>query len=315
LKDVTLQVNAGETLALLGPSGSGKTSLLRVVMGLATPQQGTLSLEGRVLAEAARTIVPAEDRPFAYLFQDFTLFPHLSVRENITIGMRHLASSEQAQRLDELAELLQVKPLLSRYIHGLSGGEQQRVALARTLAVKPRLLLLDEPFSNLDKMTKVALYHEVKDILRGQGIAAILATHDQSEAFYFSDRIGVMSGGQLMALSAPRDLYENPGSTWLAHFTGESHILEPSQIARFFNNGSEFELTSPLLLVRPEDIVLEEGGDWTIRDVEYYGFFHRIVLTHPDRPNVTAVKLGQPDFAVGQQVRLTLSKRPIDLKS
>ena len=196
--------------------------------------------------------MPPEKRPFAFLFQDFTLFPHMSVEENILIGIKDQSADPKAGRLQDLARLLNIGPLLKRRIHSLSGGEQQRIALARTLAIKPRILLLDEPFSNLDKMTKTGLYHEVRSILREEGIAAILATHDQEEAFYFSDRLVVMSEGRVMADAPPQEVYDSPKSAWLARFVGEAHVLGDAQVRDYFSNGSEFASEAGTLLIRPE---------------------------------------------------------------
>ena len=203
LDNCSLHMESGTILALLGPSGSGKTSIIRAIQGLNTPQRGRISFAGAGYTDNGKQLIAPEQRPFAYLFQNFTLFPHLDVKKNITIGIRHRPKAERREALDRYGALLGIDHLFDRDIHALSGGEQQRIAFARTLTLSPKLLLLDEPFSNLDTMTKDHLYHDIKRLIHEQGMSAILATHDQKEAFYFADRLALMKEGRIVADGPP----------------------------------------------------------------------------------------------------------------
>lgn len=299
LDQVSLQVQDGELLSLLGPSGSGKTTLLRSIMGLMPTQQGSLSLGEQLLASEGQSLVATEDRPFAYLFQEFTLFPHLSVKKNILLGIRDEEPAIQKSRLEELSELLGITPLLKRPIHSLSGGEQQRVALARTLVMNPRFLLLDEPFSNLDRQSKERLYRELRSLLRERGIGALLATHDQQEAFYFSDRLAVLADGEVQALGSPRELYHDPGTRWLAEFTGESLVLDAPELQRLFPHSGLEQGES--FLLRPEDLRFLPGeGAWHLKSVDFHGFFSMLHLTHSSGTELQipclAAELPEPDL-------------------
>ena len=234
LDDCSLQLEAGKILALLGPSGSGKTSIIRAIQGLSSPQAGRIRFGDEIICDAGKNIVPPEQRPFAYLFQNFTLFPHLDVKRNITIGIRHRPREERREALNRFGALLGIEHLFDRSIHDLSGGEQQRVAFARTLTLSPKLLLLDEPFSNLDTMTKDHLYQDIKQLILEQGMSAILATHDQKEAFYFADRLALMNQGRVVAEGSPEALYQTPPNEWVARFTGEVNILSAQELRQCF---------------------------------------------------------------------------------
>ncbi|MFW5846208.1 MAG: ABC transporter ATP-binding protein [Planctomycetota bacterium] len=300
--------------ALLGPSGSGKTSILRAIMGLIVPQAGRCHFDGRLLSADGRALVPTEQRPFAFLFQHFTLFPHLDVKRNILIGIRDRPRSEQRSRLDELGALLRIEHLLDREIHALSGGEQQRVALARTLALDPRLLLLDEPFSNLDKMTRYQLYQDVKGLIRKRGIAAVLATHDQEEAFYFADRMLVLRDGRVQADDSPRGIYAAPTDTWLARFTGTAHCLSVAQLRLLgWSADADGADADVLYCVRPEQILLapaDQDERMHITDIAFHGFYSTVHLACGDL-EISAVVLGGGSWQVGQHVQARLGTAPV----
>lgn len=315
LDGVSLQIEQGQIVSLLGPSGSGKTTLLRMIMGLDCPDQGHILLHDTIISAPQTITIQPEKRPMAFLFQDFTLLPHMNVELNIRLGIRRLPRQEQKARLETLAELLHISPILKSPVHQLSGGEQQRVALARTLAVEPAILLLDEPFSNLDKMTKSRLYHDVKHIIRHQNITAILATHDQEEAFFFSDHMAIMHNGRIAAEAHPTTLYRHPANAWLANFTGTAHILQPHEIKSLFAGPLTLPDTNQALLIRPEDIVISGQGNWRITEIEYYGFYSRIQLRHTSGKEICALTLGPAPQAEGDWVGLSLNKQPQTLTS
>jgi iron(III) transport system ATP-binding protein len=310
LRDVSVKAGDREILSLLGPSGSGKTTLLRCIAGLAVPQQGQVSFGEDLYASHGKNTVSPADRPFSFLFQDFTLFPHLTVRQNILLGIRKLPKSEQKIRLNALTDMLGIGDLLKRSIHRLSGGEQQRVALARTLALKPKVLLLDEPFSNLDPMTKSQLSRDVKHIIREENMTAILATHDREEAFYFSDRLIVMSEGQVKAAAPPHELYLNPKTAWMARFTGEAQLLGPEELQTL---GAP-AVPGELFCIRPEDLVVENGGCATIKTVEYYGQLTRLSVAMDLGTDLTVICLGVTPYTAGDRVSVRITRTPIPIQ-
>ena len=220
---LSLQIRAGEFFALLGPSGCGKTTLLRMLAGFETPDQGRILLDGQDIAQ----VLP-HDRPVNMMFQNYALFPHLSVRDNIAFGLKRARMPRPAieARVAELVALVRLEGLEKRRPDQLSGGQKQRVALARSLARRPQLLLLDEPLAALDKKLRESTQLELMELQRRLGMAFIIVTHDQEEAMTMADRIGVMDNGRLEQVATPRALYEAPHSRWIAEFVGDVNIFE-----------------------------------------------------------------------------------------
>ena len=216
---VSFSLPAGEIGVLIGPSGCGKTTLLRAVAGLERAQAGSIRLAKQVVSSSTVQI-PAESRRIGMVFQDYALFPHLNSAQNVAFGLTHLPSAQRSQRVDEVLELVGLGNVHKRFPHELSGGQQQRVALARALAPQPRLLLLDEPFSNLDVDLRERLAHEVRGILKVAGATALFVTHDQLEAFAIGDRIGVMHEGHLHQWDDAYALYHRPATRFVADFIG-----------------------------------------------------------------------------------------------
>ena len=229
---VSLSLPPGGIGVLIGPSGCGKTSLLRAVAGLEALDAGKVVLDGTVLSNAtAGQHLPPEQRRIGMVFQDYALFPHLTVAENIGFGLHAWAKADRAARIDEMLSLVGLQDLARRAPHQLSGGQQQRIALARALAPRPRLLLLDEPFSALDVDLRERLAHEVRGILKQMGTAALFVTHDQLEAFALGDVIGVMNEGQLDQWDRAYDLYHRPATRFVADFIGHG-VFAPARIVR-----------------------------------------------------------------------------------
>jgi ABC-type Fe3+/spermidine/putrescine transport system ATPase subunit len=222
LRDVSFHVDAGEIVCLLGPSGCGKTTVLRIVAGLETPDAGALTFDGRDL-----TSIPVHERGFGLMFQDFALFPHKNVWENVIFGlrMRGLSSEQIRQQAREALALVGLAGFERRDVNELSGGEKQRVALARSLAPRPRLLMLDEPLGSLDRALREDLMNELRRILKSAGLTSIYVTHDQQEAFAVADRIILINAGRVEQIGAPQDVYRHPASEWVARFLGLSNIL------------------------------------------------------------------------------------------
>jgi putrescine transport system ATP-binding protein len=220
---LSLDIRAGEFFALLGPSGCGKTTLLRMLAGFETPDQGRILLDGKDIAQ----VLPHQ-RPVNMMFQNYALFPHLSVRDNIAFGLKRagMPRSEIAARVAELVALVRLEGLEKRRPDQLSGGQKQRVALARSLARRPQVLLLDEPLAALDKKLRESTQAELMEVQRRLGMTFIIVTHDQEEAMTVADRIGVMDSGRLEQVATPRQLYEAPNSRWIAEFVGDVNIFD-----------------------------------------------------------------------------------------
>ena len=270
---VTLDIRAGEFFALLGPSGCGKTTLLRMLAGFETPDAGRILLDGRDIAQ----VLPHE-RPVNMMFQNYALFPHLSVRDNIAFGLKRARLSRSAirDRVAEMVALVKLDGLETRKPDQLSGGQRQRVALARSLARRPQLLLLDEPLAALDKKLRESTQFELMEVQRRLGMTFIIVTHDQDEAMTVAGRIGVMDAGRLDQVATPRELYEAPRSRWIAEFVGDINLFEGEVASRAQNRltvmtrdaGSlvaaeprnAVNKTTVFVAIRPEKIRLSSSG-------------------------------------------------------
>jgi ABC-type Fe3+/spermidine/putrescine transport system ATPase subunit len=228
LRSVSLQVDARETVCLLGPSGCGKTTLLRTIAGLEAPDSGKILLEGHSLED-----VPVHERGFGLMFQDYALFPHKDVEANVAFGLRmqRLAGPQVRARVGEMLELVGLAGYERRRVFDLSGGEQQRVALARSLAPRPRLLMLDEPLGSLDRALREELLREVRAILRRVGVTSIYVTHDQQEAFTIAGRVLIMDKGRILQQGTPEAVYRQPASAWVARFLGLANLV-PGRVVR-----------------------------------------------------------------------------------
>jgi putrescine transport system ATP-binding protein len=220
---LSLDIKAGEFFALLGPSGCGKTTLFRMLAGFETPDEGRILLDGSDIAQ----VLPHQ-RPVNMMFQNYALFPHLSVRDNIAFGLKRagMPAAEINTRVAEMVELVKLGGLEKRKPDQLSGGQKQRVALARSLARRPRVLLLDEPLAALDKKLRESTQLELMELQRRLGMTFVIVTHDQEEAMTVADRIGVMDAGRLEQVATPRELYEAPASRWIAEFVGDVNVFE-----------------------------------------------------------------------------------------
>jgi putrescine transport system ATP-binding protein len=220
---LSLDIHAGEFFALLGPSGCGKTTLLRMLAGFEAPDEGRILLNGKDIAQ-----IPPHQRPVNMMFQSYALFPHLGVRDNIAFGLKRagISSADIDARVSEMVALVKLEGLEKRKPDQLSGGQRQRVALARSLARRPQLLLLDEPLAALDKKLRESTQLELMELQRRLGLTFIIVTHDQGEAMTMAARIGVMDAGRLEQVATPRELYEAPRSRWVAEFVGDINLIE-----------------------------------------------------------------------------------------
>lgn len=226
---INLDIGAGEFVTLLGPSGCGKTSTLRMIAGFEEPTSGTVELDG-----SAMNAVPPNKRPMSMVFQSYALFPHLSVRENVAFGLRLKRMSEARlnEEVDTVLTIMNLLPYADRGPHQLSGGQQQRVALARALVMRPKVLLFDEPLSNLDAKLRVQMRNEIRRLQRRLGITSVFVTHDQDEAMTLSDRVVVMNRGRIEQVAPPEIVYRRPASVFVADFIGRANFLDASPVSR-----------------------------------------------------------------------------------
>jgi iron(III) transport system ATP-binding protein len=266
VEEVTLEVARGELMAVLGPSGCGKTTLLRLIAGFEAPDRGSVDVGEETVAGPGR-LVPPERRRVGMVFQDYALFPHLSVEANVAFGLSRRSREERDSLTRRTLELVGLQHKARRHPHELSGGERQRVALARALAPEPEVVLLDEPFSNLDATLRADLRREVELILRDAEATALLVTHDQEEALSLADRLAVMREGRIVQVGAPEEVYGRPASRWAAQFVGEVNVL--AGVARDGGVDTElgrFDLRAPAtgtvhVAVRPEQLELSARHD------------------------------------------------------
>jgi iron(III) transport system ATP-binding protein len=263
---LTFSLAHGSIGCLLGPSGGGKTTVLRCIAGFEAVQDGEIRLAGR-LVSGGGVMVPPEYRRIGMVFQDFALFPHLSVSANIAFGLHAMPQTEREARVRALAELVGLGAALDKYPHEISGGQQQRVALARALAPRPELLLLDEPFSNLDIDLRERLSLEVREIIKASGATAILVTHDQQEAFAMADEIGILHDGRVQQWDIPYNLYHRPANRFVADFVGQGVFLPARplpagklEIELGILQGDSQGKDALEVLLRPDDVVHDDGA-------------------------------------------------------
>lgn len=290
LTTVDLSVDRGELVTLVGPSGCGKSTLLRVIAGLEQPSAGNIHIDGVDV-----TTTPPEQRRVGLVFQSNALFGHLRVDRNIAFGLRHLSKRERQERVEEMLDLVKLNNLAHRYPHQLSGGEQQRIALARALAPQPPVVLMDEPFGALDEVLREELGWEVKEILSRSNTAAILVTHDRHEALTLGDRVAVMDGGRVLQCDVPRAVYQQPATRFVADFLAvSSYVVSDS--------GEE-------ILVRPHQVDVVAGGPHTVARVEFLGATSRYTVRMTNGSTVVADVDPETVLNVGDSCDIRLLKR------
>ena len=310
LDDVEVTVDAGSHLALLGPSGCGKTTLLRAIAGLEPLTAGEIKLGDEVVSGPGRHL-PPERRRVGMVFQDWALFPHMSVAGNVGYGLPR--ADRAGHRVDEVLEMVGLAGLGDRAPHTLSGGQQQRVALARALAPRPSVLLLDEPFSNLDSALRVEVRTEVHRLLTELDVTTVFVTHDQDEAFILGDHVAVMSEGRIRQFGTPAELYARPVDPWVAQFVGEANLIVGIATGGVATTAvgqvplsTEHEGTVDVLL-RPEDLSIESGNGASIELIEYYGHDTTYELALRDGTSIRARMASAPKFARSDTVDVSFS--------
>ncbi len=318
----------GELLGLLGPSGCGKTTLLRILAGFEKPDRGKIYLAGRLVNDQT-LLIPPEKRNTGMVFQDYALFPHLTIAENIAFGLQtkqtRLSRSEIKARISEVLLLVGLTGLEKRFPHELSGGQQQRIALARALAPKPSLILLDEPLSNLDVKVRQKLRYEVRRILKQSGISGIFVTHDQEEALAISDHIAVMQNGYLEQLGTPEEIYTQPASRFVAEFVTHANFLPAFRQGNYWKTEiGEFkipvvdlstEVTSGELMLREEEILLHPDDNALIfvSDRQFLGREYRYCLQTFSGKRLHARTTINTQLSIGTKVRISINNLSIPI--
>ncbi len=338
--DLTLEIKKGEFFSLLGPSGCGKTTILRLIAGLERPDKGNIIIGNNIVA--GEQWVSPEKRKIGLVFQDYALFPHMTVFKNIAFGLTGCAKNEIKQKVMELLNIVGLPDTAQRYPHELSGGQQQRIALARALAPSPEVMLLDEPFSNLDADLRVELRTETKRILKEKGTTTILVTHDQEEAFSLSDRIGVLNHGRLQQIGTPEEIYHKPANRFVANFVGRADFLsgriegdsvisdigvfkcdgvipcdavnvDPVRKQALLEREEDFLTESKLsngvdLMIRPDDVdfAVVPNGDTSIIEAEFLGaeIIYKLLLS--GGKVIHSIRPSTRIFDVGSRVNITV---------
>ena len=316
--EMSFMVSRGSFACLLGPSGCGKTTVLRAIAGFHPLSSGDIKIDGRRVSKPGYSLAP-EKRRIGMVFQESALFPHLTVYDNVGFGIKKLEPEQRKQNIQRLLQRIGLADMAQRYPHELSGGQQQRVALARALAPNPDLILMDEPFSNLDIETKERLGHEVRDIFKEQGTTCVLVTHDQNDAFALCDLVGVMREGRLLQWDTPYRLYHEPCTRFVADFIGEGiflpgKLLDPKAVETGLGvikgernyNGNVGDVLD--VLIRPDDIVFDQDSGLTATVVRkvFKGPEILYTLRVNDGSQVLSLFPSHKDYELGESVSIRL---------
>ena len=314
VRDINFALSHGDIGCLLGPSGCGKSTILRALARFLPINQGEIRLQSRAISLPGRSLAP-EKRKIGMVFQDYALFPHMNIADNVGFGLKNLSKAEKRQKVGELLKLVHLQDLADSYPHQLSGGQQQRVALARALAPEPTLILLDEPFSNLDTDLRRRLSLDVREILKTLGISAILVTHDQQEAFAMCDQVAVLKDGSIQQWDVPYNLYHEPSNRFVAGFVGQGgfipgQVLGPDTIESELgiihgNRAYKWEPGTLVdILIRPDDIIYDEESDLKPKVVEktFAGTSTLYRFRCSEDTEFEALFRSHLDFHLGEQV-------------
>ncbi len=320
LESLSLEVDQGEIVCLLGASGCGKTTLLKAIAGLLPLTSGHMSLNCVTIDDGANWLAP-EKRNIGMIFQDYALFPHLTVEQNVGFGLRTLSATERKIKVQEMLDLVHLSEFGDRYPHQLSGGQQQRVAIARSLAYKPDLLLLDEPFSNIDTQVRHDLISEIRKIFKKQGVTAIFVTHSREEAFAFADKMAVMNHGVIEQYGTASELYYQPSSKFVADFLGGGSYLPATRNSKglFVTSLGTLEAEAQIdiaigsscdLLLRPQQVQIQASADSeiTVLEQQFMGDHCRYVI---DVYGTKLLATSPQPISVGQKVVVEIDEQGI----
>ncbi len=313
VQEISFAAREGEILCLLGPSGCGKTTILRAIAGFEPVRSGQIFLSGQ-LVSSPDVMTPTENRRVGMVFQEYALFPHLRVQDNIAFGLHHLARNERASRVQEMLRLTGLEGFERRYPHELSGGQQQRVALARALVQNPVVLLLDEPFSNLDPDMAGRMRQELHDLLRRTKTTTILVTHDHDEAFAMADRIAVLNQGRLEQFDTPEMMYHMPATPFVADFVGQADFIPGTvsqgmvhtELGEFPDTIGCKDGTVVVVMIRPDDIHLvpTEGARSRVLSRQFHGSENLYTVSLPSGQIVHSSQGSTSVYQAGTAVEL-----------
>lgn len=318
LSELNLNVEQDEIVCLLGASGCGKTTTLKAIAGILQPDQGYMSIDSKVVNDSGLFVAP-EKRNIGMMFQDYALFPHLTVSDNIAFGLSNMSKAQKRERVDEMLSLVKLDGCAQRYPHQLSGGQQQRVAIARALAYKPSLLLLDEPFSNIDTQVRFELIADIRRIIKAQQVSAVFVTHSKEEAFAFADTLAVMHGGKIAQQGSPEQLFSQPNSKVVAEFLGTgiyltAKVLTPTEYETAFGvvhslTPNNADCQPGQVYIRPHHIQLCEAAH---SDANSLTILHRrfIGTRFVYRINIA----GQECEVAAEQDRVLAVEQPVKIK-
>jgi iron(III) transport system ATP-binding protein len=316
VRDISFSAREGEILCLLGPSGCGKTTILRAIAGFEPVRSGEIFLSGRLVSSSHET-VPTEERRVGMVFQEYALFPHLRVADNIAFGLRHLSRAERKTRVQDMLTLTGLEGFERRYPHELSGGQQQRVALSRALVQSPVVLLLDEPFSNLDPDMASRMRQDLHVLLRRMKTTTILVTHDHEEAFAMADRIAVLNKGYLEQMDTPELIYHVPSTPFVADFVGQADFIPgeiqqgmvQTELGQFPNTLNKEEGASVVVMIRPDDIQLmpKKGAGSRIVSRQFRGSENLYTLALPSGHLLHSSESSTNVYQEGTAVELRVS--------
>jgi len=318
LNGIDLHLKEGEIGCLLGPSGCGKTTLLKSIAGLHPISHGQIALGNKVIS-SPEIHLATEKRQIGMVFQDYALFPHMSIFDNIAFGLKKLSRKQKTERIQALLKLVGLEGMQKRYPHELSGGQQQRIALARALAPKPHILLMDEPFSGLDVELRESLAREVRAILKAEGITALMVTHNQNEAFAIADSVGVVSDGKLLQWDTPYNLYHQPHHPFIADFIGQGALITGTicSCRKVLTELGNLKTHLPFgvvsgekisVLVRPDDILHDDDSDWKLEVVNraFRGSHFLYTLKLPSGETVLCMSQSHHDHPIGSRIGVKL---------
>ena len=318
VKDINFSLQPGDIGCLLGPSGCGKTSLLRAIAGFEPVTHGEIRLRDETVSLPGNCL-PTEQRRVGMVFQDFALFPHLSVEKNVAFGLKHLTVKQRDERVDELLKLVGLEHLKQAYPHELSGGQRQRIALIRAMAPRPNILLMDEPFSSMDAELREQLAREVREILKRDGITAILVTHDQLEAFALADVIAVLGNGELHQCGTGYQIYHNPANRFVADFIGQGVMLPgkvidekqvetemgvfKGELPEDCHSGRQVEV-----LLRPDDVIHDDDSDTELEVIAkvFRGAEYLYTLALPSGQAILCLVQSHHNHRIGEQIGIRL---------
>ena len=316
IRDISFSAREGEILCLLGPSGCGKTTILRAIAGFEPVRSGEIFLSGRRVSSSSE-MIPTEERRVGMVFQEYALFPHLRVTDNIAFGLQHLSRAERTRQVQEMLRLTGLEGLERRYPHELSGGQQQRVALSRALVRNPVVLLLDEPFSNLDPDMASRMRQELHGLLRRMKTTTILVTHDHDEAFAMADRIAVLNHGVLEQMDSPELLYHVPSTPFVADFVGQADFIPGTvsqgmvhtELGDFPDTLDCKDGTAVVVMIRPDDIHLvpREGARSRVLSRQFHGSENLYTVSLPSGQIVHSSESSTSVYQEGTAVELRVS--------